>query len=102
MGDIDSTGTIKKITSPPQEITDLINKKIIDFIIESPLNVDFIPDDIEREMYNRILTVIEENMGTIEKETTTCCSNILSAIYVKLYELYKKCCLKNKPDNKLD
>jgi hypothetical protein len=42
------------------DLTDRINKAIIDAILQSPLNVDFIPDDIERQMYERIFEVVEE------------------------------------------
>jgi hypothetical protein len=41
------------------EIAEQIKTRIVDFIIASPLNVSFIPDDIEREMYNEILSAVE-------------------------------------------
>ena len=44
------------------ELAKQINDRIIDFILASPLNIDIIPDDIEREMYEKILDVIVEEI----------------------------------------
>jgi len=44
-----------------------INKAIIDLIINSPLNIQSIPDDIEIEMYTKILEIIEENPNCMDK-----------------------------------
>lgn len=35
-----------------------INTKIIDYILASPINIEFIPDDIERQMYETILNAV--------------------------------------------
>lgn len=43
-----------------QELSNRIKDRIITMILESPLNVDFIPDDIERELYHNILSAVEE------------------------------------------
>jgi hypothetical protein len=39
-------------------ISDTIKNNIIDYILASPLNVDMITDDIEREIYDSILETI--------------------------------------------
>lgn len=41
------------------KIASEINAKIIDIILASPLNIQFIPDDVERAMYMEILTAVE-------------------------------------------
>lgn len=39
-------------------LADLISKDIIDAILASEINVNVIPDEVEREIYHRILTII--------------------------------------------
>ena len=57
-----------------EDLSEKIKDRIIDYILKSPLNVDFIPDDIEREMYENIFDVIEE---TIHNDATgRCCNSI--------------------------
>ena len=43
-----------------KDLSERIKKEIIEYIIASPLNIESIPDDIEREMYNRIFDCINE------------------------------------------
>lgn len=40
--------------------TNLLHSKIIDIILNSSLNIQAIPDDVERELYYSIFTVLEE------------------------------------------
>jgi hypothetical protein len=61
-----------------KEISESIKKKIIDFIIESPLNIQSIPDDIEGELYNKIFEAIEGIL--INQENTNTCANIYNLI----------------------
>ncbi len=62
------------------DLAQSINKSIIDVIMNSPLNIAFIPDDIEREMYEKILETIEmeieNNKPAIEKSMSSCFEKI--------------------------
>jgi len=44
------------------DLSERIKKEIVDYIIMSPLNIQSIPDDIEREMYNRIFDCINQEV----------------------------------------
>jgi hypothetical protein len=61
-----------------------INTQIIDFILQSPLNVEFIPDEIERQMYEQILTIVEKEI--IDNESKL----------VSLWDWLFSCCKKQK------
>lgn len=65
------------------EQTKLIHKKIVDIILASPLNIDSIPDDVEREMYESILDVLDQTQ-IIDKGCSLCWSKCF------------KCCYRNK------
>jgi len=45
-----------------EQLAFALKTKIIDFILASPLNIELIPDDVERAMYMQILVVIETHM----------------------------------------
>ena len=49
-----------------KELSEIIGEQIINFIIESPLNINAIPDDVERKMYEKIFNVIEESLTNDE------------------------------------
>jgi len=51
-----------------EKICVVIHSKIVDIILNSRMNIERIPDDIEREMYMNILSVLED---TLPK--TSCC-----------------------------
>lgn len=57
------------------ELSHIINEQIIDHILNSPLNISTIPDDIEREMYHKILYIIEENLtsANTQAQLSSCC-----------------------------
>lgn len=40
-----------------------LHKAIIDTILASPLNIESIPDEVERQLYEQILLVLEEQQG---------------------------------------
>lgn len=46
-------------TLEQQQQAERIKNQIVNLILESPLNVDFIPDDIEREIYLAIFNELE-------------------------------------------
>jgi hypothetical protein len=41
-------------------LADRIKQELISVILASPLNISFIPDDLERQMYDAIFTAIED------------------------------------------
>lgn len=43
-----------------EELAAQIEKSVIDVILKSPLNIDTMPDDVEREMYENIFQTVEE------------------------------------------
>ena len=46
-----------------KQLVEIINNEIIDAILKSSLNIKCIPDDLEKEIYERILKVIEEEIA---------------------------------------
>ena len=68
------------------QLSEDIKTKIIDYILESPLNIQVIPDDIERELYANIFNIIDE---VIEDAQENCIPNILKKVKSKL-----SCCKK--------
>jgi hypothetical protein len=56
-------------------LSEEIKKKVIDIIINSDLNIQSIPDDVEREMYNTIFDVLE-----ITLQNSNPCSQFIQAI----------------------
>lgn len=50
-----------------EKVANEIHKKIIDYILSSSLNISFIPDDIEREMYENIFEIV-----SLAYDTKTC------------------------------
>lgn len=44
------------------DLSERIKQEIIDYIIESPLAIQSIPDDIEREMYKRVFDCIDREL----------------------------------------
>ena len=49
--------------SKNDKLAEQIHTKIIDYILASPMNIELIPDDIERQMYETILDVISFELG---------------------------------------
>ena len=47
-----------------KDLSERIKNEIVDYIIASPLNIQSIPDDIEREMYNRIFDCINSEFSS--------------------------------------
>lgn len=41
---------------------DLIVNEFIECILKSPLNIDTIPDDIERQLYRNLYDILEKNI----------------------------------------
>lgn len=46
------------------ELAKTIHEKIVNYILASPLNITFIPDDIERKMYECVVNTISRNIQT--------------------------------------
>lgn len=46
--------------SDKEDITYILQQRIIDIILDSPLNIQSIPDDVERKMYEAIFDAIDE------------------------------------------
>lgn len=46
--------------SQVDSLSKTIHEQIINYILESPLNIDIIPDNIEREMYERIFHIVQD------------------------------------------
>lgn len=80
-----------------KELSDILKKEIIEFIIASSLNIDSVPDEIEREMYDKIFTVLENILLNREKTKwyyglynfiiesfTNCKKKISKSIYEKI------------------
>jgi hypothetical protein len=44
-------------------LTEQIKRSVIDVILASPLNVQSIPDDIERQIYEEIFNIIDTTMN---------------------------------------
>jgi len=63
---------------------------IIDVILKSPLNIKALPDDIEREMYEKILNLI-----ILELDTEECMSGI-KRMFKKLWRCIS--CKKSRTD----
>ena len=47
-----------------EQLANEIHIKIIDYILSSSLNISFIPDDIEREMYENIFEIVSLSLQT--------------------------------------
>lgn len=45
------------------DLSRLIHAEIIDSILNSSLNIVSISDDTEREIYERILAIVDQNLG---------------------------------------
>ena len=67
-----------------------INTKIIDYILASPINIDMIPDDIERKMHETILNVILFELD--RSNDPTGCVQQSRAFFKKLFS----CCKSNR------
>lgn len=68
------------------KLANKLHKTIIDIILASPLNIPMLPDDIEREMYERIFLVIDEHVNP------TC----WNGMYKKIQELWEDMCRRIK------
>jgi hypothetical protein len=55
-------------------ISEKIKNRIIDLILNSKLNIESIPDDLERQMYESILDVIEDQVVGCKCCTPKCLS----------------------------
>jgi hypothetical protein len=60
-----------------------INKAIIDIIMNSPLNIPMLPDDIEREMYEKILETIEQQLENNKTCIEKCMLKVFSCCHKK-------------------
>lgn len=67
-------------------LSEELKKRIINYLIESPLNVDAIPDDIERELYANILNVVDE---VVEDVQDFCIPNLLKKLKSKIKACFK-------------
>ena len=45
-------------------ISETIKYRIIEYILASPLNINSIPDDVEREIYNQVLDVLNQVLSS--------------------------------------
>jgi hypothetical protein len=70
-----------------EELSDAIQKEIIDFMLEN-FNISVIPDDIERAMYEKILSIV----GTQVQE------NVSVGCFRKCFGKCFKCCSKDNED----
>jgi hypothetical protein len=52
-----------------EKLSRRLHKEIIDRILNSSLNLEMVPDDLEREIYERIFTTIED---TLYRENIFC------------------------------
>lgn len=57
-----------------EQLSENLEKIVIDIILHSPLNISVIPDEIERELYENIFNAIEEY--TQEIDSRRCFSKI--------------------------
>lgn len=46
--------------SPEEDLARRLTEEIIDVILASPLNVDVIPDDVERDLYVQLFCTLRE------------------------------------------
>lgn len=67
-------------------LSEELKKRIINYLIESPLNVDAIPDDIERQIYANILDVVDE---VVEDVRYFCIPNMLKKLKSKIKGCFK-------------
>lgn len=50
-----------------------LRDRIIELILDSPLNIDDIPDDVEREMYEILFESLHKNRGCLTRLCELCC-----------------------------
>ena len=55
-----------------EEKVNALHTKIIDIILQSPLNIESIPDDIERAIYEQILEALQSEVGKSCARTCWC------------------------------
>ncbi len=63
-----------------EELAHRLRNEIIDHILESSLNIQSLPDDLEREIYNKIFAVLEQNAN----------KNVFSSIWTYLKNTLSK------------
>ena len=52
----------------PERLSAMIKERIIDSILKSELNMESVPDDLERKLYENIFDILEDQVTK-----TTCC-----------------------------
>ena len=57
-----------------EDLANILHKQIIDYILNSSLNIQSIPDDIEREMYEKILDILINQLPS-QKSCFKCISS---------------------------
>jgi len=64
-------------------LTAKIHTEIINLILQSPLNIDIIPDELERQMYEKIFEIVENGISKeIENNggLSDCCERIFNRL----------------------